>query len=95
MSAELALPAELTIYTAAETRNAWLAALSEPGEGALAVHAGAVTEVDGAGVQLLASLSRTLAAQHRPLRLVEPSAAMRSACERLGLASLLDAGDAS
>ena len=92
MSTALTLPPELTIYTAAETRAAWLAALAEPGEGTLAVQAGAVTEIDAAGVQLLASLARTLSAQQRSLQLVEPSAALRGACERLGLSSLLADG---
>ena len=92
MSTALALPPELTIYTAAETRSAWLAALAEAGDGALSVPAGAVTEIDAAGVQLLASLARTLAAQQRPLQLVAPSAALRDACARLGLSSLLAPG---
>lgn len=92
MSTALALPPELTIYTAAETRAAWLAALAAPGEGTLAVQAGAVAEVDAAGVQLLASLARTLEAQQRTLQLVEPSAALVGACERLGLSALLAAG---
>jgi anti-anti-sigma regulatory factor len=91
MHTALALPPELTIYTAAETRTAWLAALAEPGDGPLAVQAAAVAEVDAAGVQLLASLSRMLAAQQRTLQLVAPSAALRDACERLGLSSLLAA----
>ena len=92
MSTALALPPELTIYTAAETRSAWLAALAEPGEGPLALPAGAVNEIDAAGVQLLASLARSLAAQQRPMQLVEPSAVLREACERLGLGGLLGAG---
>jgi anti-anti-sigma regulatory factor len=93
MSTALALPPEFTIYTAAETRAAWLAALAAPGEGALAVQASAVAEVDAAGVQLLASLARTLEAQQRTLQLVEPSAALASACERLGLSALLSSGE--
>lgn len=92
MSTALALPPELTIYTAAETRTAWLAALAEPGEGTLAVPAGAVTEVDAAGIQLLASLARTLAAQQRTLKLLDPSPALQGACERLGLSGLLAPG---
>lgn len=88
----LALPTELTIYTAAETRSAWLTALAEAGDGSLAVQAGAVTEIDAAGVQLLASLARTLAAQQRSLQLVAPSTTLRGACERMGLSSLLAEG---
>ncbi len=93
MSTALALPPELTIYTAADTRAAWLAALAAPGEGVLALQAGAVAEVDAAGAQLLASLARTLAAQQRRLELVEPSAALVAACERLGLSALLSGGE--
>lgn len=95
MSTPLALPPELTIYTAAETRTAWLAALAEPGDGTLALEAGAVSEIDAAGVQLLASLARSLAAQQRTLKLVGPSPALQGACERLGLSDLLAAGAAA
>ena len=35
MTAPLVMPTELTIYTAAETRQAWLAALAEAGDGPL------------------------------------------------------------
>jgi len=40
-------------------------------------------------VQLLLSLSNTLARQQRPLRLVRPSAQLLAACEALGASSLL------
>lgn len=93
MTCTFALPTELTIYTAAETRAAWLAALSAPAEGPLRVDAAGVTEVDGAGVQLLLALRRSLAARERALQLVGPSGALDSACRRLGLADLIDAGD--
>ena len=92
MSTPLALPPELTIYTAAETRSSWLAALAEPGDGPLALLAGTVNEIDAAGVQLLASLARTLAAQQRTLQLLDPSPALQGACERLGLSGLLATG---
>ncbi len=89
MTSELVMPTELTIYSAAETRQAWLAALAEPGEGPLCVAAADVTEADAAGVQLLVALSRSLAERSRSLRLIDPSPALRGACERLGLTSLL------
>lgn len=92
MSTALALPAELTIYTAGETRAAWLAWLAEHADGPLAVDAAPVTEVDAAGVQLIVALSRSLAAQQRELCLLAPSTALRNACERLGLARLLAPG---
>ncbi len=95
MTVELVMPTELTIYTAAETRQAWLAALAEPGEGPLCVAADAVAEADAAGVQLVLALSRSLAERSRSLRLVDPSPALRGACERLGLSTLLSHGDAA
>jgi anti-anti-sigma regulatory factor len=95
VSIALTLPAELTIYTAGETRSAWLAWLAEHGDGPLAVDAAPVAEVDAAGVQLIAALSRSLAAQQRELRLLDPSPALRNACERLGLAALLAEGAAA
>ena len=119
--AVLRLPTELTIYTVAETRSAWLpwltsqlsskcgfatlldphggrpasaglGALSEQRADAALVNAGAVDQVDAAGVQLLASLA--LALTPRRLQLVAPSEPLRSACQTLGLQALL-ANDAA
>ncbi len=90
MPSSLALPAELTIYTAGETRPQWLAWLAADDAESLRVDASAVTEVDAAGLQLVVALSRALEAQHRRLQLERPSPALRSACERLGLAILLE-----
>ena len=90
-SQPLRLPAELTIYTFAETRSAWLPWLTsqlggQRGDSAL-VDAGAVDQVDAAGVQLLASLALALTPRH--LQLVAPSEPLRSACLTLGLGALL------
>ncbi len=95
MTTPLVMPTELTIYTAAETRQAWLAALAEPGDGPLRVAADGVLEADAAGVQLLLALSRSLAERSRALHLVEPSPALHGACQRLGLAALLETGGAA
>ena len=92
MPSALALPAELTIYTAGETRPQWLAWLAADDAESLQVDASGVTEVDAAGVQLLVALDRALAAQHRGLHLQGPSPALRGACERLGLTGLLEDG---
>ena len=97
----LSLPAELTIYTASETRAVWLAWLAternavddHPGDARCAVHAGAVDQVDAAGVQLLVALSHTLARQQRRLQLLDASAPLRSACEALGATTLLADAD--
>ena len=91
----LSLPAELTIYTAGETRASWLAWLATEqtdaaSDGRCTVHAAAVDQVDAAGVQLLVALAHTLARQQRRLQLLDPSAALRGACEALGAAALLD-----
>lgn len=89
MTAHLTLPAELTIYTAASTRAAWLDALANDGEGPLHANASTVAEIDGAGLQLLVSLRHALAAKQRSLRLAEPSGALRTACHAAGLNALL------
>jgi anti-anti-sigma regulatory factor len=92
MTSSLALPAELTIYTAGETRPQWLAWLTADDAESLQVDASGVTEVDAAGVQLLVALDRALQAQQRRLLLDRPSPALRGACERLGLTGLLETG---
>ena len=88
----LRLPAELTIYTAAETRSAWLGWLA--GETGLdgpvcAVDASACDEVDAAGLQLLVALAHSLARRQRRLQLLQPGTALRAACTELGLDGLL------
>ena len=96
----LSLPAELTIYTASDTRTAWLAWLATEHHDATdnadgsrcTVHAGAVDQVDAAGVQLLVALSHTLARQQRRLQLLDPSAPLRDACKALGASALLADG---
>ncbi len=88
----LRLPAELTIYTAAETRAAWLAwcaADADQIESTCRVDAAAVDEVDAAGAQLLVALSNSLAQQQTVLQLCNASNPLRQACEDLGLARLL------
>jgi len=91
-----ALPAELSIYTAAEIRSSWLDWLA--GETAAlptalrAVDAAHVDVVDGAGVQLLLSIDRALRERGAALRLAAPSATLSAACEALGAAALLADG---
>jgi anti-anti-sigma regulatory factor len=79
------LPPELTIYGVSAVRDALLAWLGERAEtvhGGLEISAHAVTDVDGAGLQLLAALS----ASGPGWRLVDPSAAFADACRVLGFA---------
>ncbi|MFG6463899.1 lipid asymmetry maintenance protein MlaB [Roseateles sp. DXS20W] len=86
---DLLLPAELSIYTAAELHPQWLAwAAQHTGHEATA-DATAVDQVDGAGVQLLVALERGLAARGVALRLRNPSRPLREACTALGLAGWL------
>ena len=89
MDTDITLPAELTIYTAAQTRQAWLGALASPRDGTLRVDAAKVAEVDAAGLQLLLSLRRSMAAQRQSLCLRQPSAALVGACRRAGLCDVL------
>jgi anti-anti-sigma regulatory factor len=92
MSHDFTLPAELTIYSAAETRGAllgWLAGHGgEPTE-PLTLAAHGVEEVDGAGLQLLCALSLSLERKHWAWQLVAPSAAFTTACRSLGLTEWL------
>ena len=94
-AAMLRLPAELTIYTATETRAAWLAwladdaALAGSGAAPCLVDASGCDEIDAAGAQLLVALANSLAHLQRPLRLQLASAPVRNACHDLGLAGWL------
>lgn len=94
-AAPLRLPAELTIYTAAETRSAWLTWLADHAGGAgnadalCSADASGCDEIDAAGVQLLVALAHSLAQQQRRLQLQHASTPVRQACRDLGLAAWL------
>lgn len=92
MNCPLTLPPELTIYTAALTREAWVEALSAPADGPLCADAAGLAEIDIAGLQLLVSLRHSLATQRRALHLIEPSNALRAACDGAGLGAILTHG---
>lgn len=79
---------ELTIYQVAELRPQWLAAVAG---GARRFDLSAVTEIDGAGLQLLAALRRLGQRDGLPLLLVEASAVVQDALGLLGAGHLLDA----
>ncbi len=85
--APLALPAELTIYTVGELHPQWLGWLQQDG---VAVQAEGVDQVDGAGLQLLLSLSHALDQRGRQLQLHAPSAVLRDGCHALGLQDWLN-----
>jgi ABC-type transporter Mla MlaB component len=82
----LQLPAELTIFAVAELREPWQAWLSGlSGAAQATVRADAVDQVDAAGLQLLLSLQRSAKARGHSLQLLQPSHALRSGCQALGL----------
>lgn len=89
MGTQFELPSEVTIYNATETRDALLAwAAEQPVKGSekLQVCARAVMEIDGAGLQILASLSN----MDRNWTLVDTSAAFEQACRTMGFGLWLD-----
>jgi ABC-type transporter Mla MlaB component len=90
MGERFELPSELNIYSALETRDAllaWVAAQATKGRDVLEISARDVAEVDGSGLQLLASLANG----ETPWRLVEASTPFMEACRTMGLADWLDA----
>lgn len=91
--AHLELPAELNIYTASELHGRWLAWLGDlPADEADArLNAAHVEQIDGAGMQLLVALQRTLAARGCAMRLIEPSQVLCDASAALGLSEWLEA----
>jgi ABC-type transporter Mla MlaB component len=88
----LMLPEELTIYAAGELRPQWLAWLDRAaaaGADAACVQGAQVAEVDGAGLQLLLALRRSLAERGLRLQLADASPALQAACAAAGLADAL------
>ncbi len=89
MSKPFDLPQEMTIYSAVETRDALLAWVTEEvakSSKLLQVSAAQVSEIDGSGLQLLASMAHV----DQPWQLVNPSAALQEACKTLGMDAWLD-----
>lgn len=89
MTAPFELPEEMTIYSAIETRDAllaWVAEQSAKSSKMLEISAAKVREIDGSGLQLLASLAH----MDQPWQLTEPTAPLLEACKALGLSDWLD-----
>jgi len=89
MSKVFELPEEMTIYSAVETRDALLAWVTEQSAKSarmLHISGAKVSEIDGSGLQLLASLAH----MDQPWQLVEPSEALREASKTMGLGDWLD-----
>ncbi|MGM9483388.1 STAS domain-containing protein [Roseateles sp. NT4] len=85
------LPMEVSIYTAAELRSQWLAALEhEAGEGAaIELDGSAVEQFDAAGAQSLLALAHALSARGQRLRVTRASDALVHACRALGLGDMI------
>jgi anti-anti-sigma regulatory factor len=92
MSSALILPAEMSIYNVSELRSQWLAWLDACDDVPGQVDASQVAEVDAAGLQLLLSLAGAVRRRDGFLQLLQPSSALQSACQALGLQSLLSTG---
>lgn len=78
-----------TIQSAAEQHALLADALAA---GTTTVQLAGIDQCDTAGVQLLLSAVLTAQSQQRTLHLSEPSAAVREALQRYGLASIVEAG---
>ncbi len=98
MAHKHSLPGEMTIYAVGPTRalfQGWVTKLPKGRRAAaldgsaLSVDSSGVNEVDAAGVQLLMSLSRSLAARKRTLQLANPSRPLKAALETLGVSGML------
>jgi anti-anti-sigma regulatory factor len=103
MARKHTLPPEMTIYAVGANRQLfqeWVSKLQKGRRAAalqgspLALDSSAVMEVDAAGIQLLLSLSRSVAALQRPLRLENPTERLAAACRSLGAGVLLESGAA-
>lgn len=89
MSTAFDLPSELTIYSAIDSRDsllAWVTEQTTKGSSQLELSAGQVEEVDGSGLQLLASLTN----MGLSWKLIDASASFSEACKTLGLSHWVD-----
>lgn len=65
---------EMTIYQAAELKQAFAAALEQ--DGAITLDLSAVTEIDSAGLQILIALHKSAGARNKALRILNASEAV-------------------
>lgn len=94
MSGRFELTPEWNIYSALESRDALLAWVSEhstKGHDQLEISARNVSEIDGAGLQLLAALGH----QEISWKLVDASEVFIESCKALGFHAWLDTLDTS
>jgi anti-anti-sigma factor len=88
-SASLRLSGELTIYHAADLKQALLPFAADAG--ALALDLSGVTDIDSAGIQVLLAARRTLAARGATVRLTACSAAAQALFSLYGMADAFGA----
>lgn len=89
MSKSFELPEEMTIYSALETRDsllAWVTEQSAKSSKLLQISGAKVSEIDGSGLQLLASLAH----MDQSWQLVDPSKVLLDAAKIMGLGDWLD-----
>lgn len=89
MSKSFELPEEMTIYSALETRDsllAWVTEQSAKSSKLLHISGAKVSEIDGSGLQLLASLAHL----DQPWQLVDPSKVLLEAANIMGLGDWLN-----
>jgi ABC-type transporter Mla MlaB component len=95
----LSLPRELTIYTVGELRDQLQSSLAADGAaapgGTCELEGGSVDAVDAAGLQLLVACGNALRDEGRRIEVVNASEPLASACNLLGLSSLLQADAAA
>ena len=94
MNKQIDLPAELTIYTVAGLREEWMKQFASTGSkkqksGSCTVDGNGVGQIDGAGLQMLVSLSKYLAHNGIPIQIKSPSKPLFDALSIAGLAALL------
>ncbi len=88
MSTPFELPAELNIYTAADTAQSllrWFTENQNQQNNQLNVTGHAVAEVDAAGLQLLISLHNSCITHALQWQLTQASHTLDAACTRLGI----------
>lgn len=92
MSMSIPIEGELTVFQVHELRTQWLAALDS--ERDLTVDLAEMTEIDGAGVQLLLALRNEARMRGARVRVLNPSAQAAAMLELLRLDAELNASPA-
>lgn len=82
----IGMAGEMTIYTAAKTKDALLSALADCNE--IEMDLGQVSEIDAAGLQLLALAKRCAEEMNKPLQFVAHSQAVLDMLDLCNLAGV-------